>query len=376
MNRLSSMLRKTVSISLFVGLTTLIAEPYIAVRTGFKCSQCHVNRTGGGKRTDFGNVYSQYKLLMHSAQSITGPYSFDPKLNKSVSIGANFRIEQSYLEKYVTRPANVGDPIKTVPEYWSAGAFKEKNLYVDMDLIQDRFKLYLDQDMTSGTARELWSMISLPGNTYLKFGKMLLPYGYRLMDDEAFVRNTTGYTYNSTDLAYEFGIEPGPLSLVSNITQTQWVSVGSLVFKDIPVIRTVRVGGSYSRELKKWPTDKKGSYGVFAGTTLGMFTFLGERDYTKVRGVNKEDEINKIEDYFEVDFLPMQGLNFKATYESLWPDKKIAQAKNNQTRLTLGVEPFVVQYLQVGLYYRKNDWIPQSTSFNQDQIVGRLHVFF
>jgi hypothetical protein len=101
-----------------------------------------------------------------------------------------------------------------------------------------------------------------------------------------------------------------------------------------------------------------------------MFTFLGERDYTKV------DSINKIEDYFEVDFLPMQGLNFKATYESLWPDKNIAQAKNNQTRLTLGVEPFVVQYLQVGLYYRKNDWIPQSTSFNQDQIVGRLHVFF
>jgi hypothetical protein len=371
MNRLQSMTRRTFAISLILGFANLMAEPYIAVRTGFKCSQCHVNQTGGGKRTDFGAVYSQYKLLMGSAQSVAEAYSFNPKLNKSVSLGANFRIEQSYFQKYVTKPAAVGGVVKTVPGEWNAGGFTEKNIYVDVDLIKDRLKLYLDQDMSSGSARELWSMISLPGNTYFKFGKMLLPYGYRLMDDEAYVRKITGYTYTSSaPMAYEIGIEPGPLSLVSNITQTQWVSVGSLVFKDIPILRTVRIGGSYSRELQKHFKDKKGSYGVFGGTTLGMFTFLGERDYTKV------DSINKIEDYFEVDFLPMQGLNFKATYESLWPDKNIAQAKNNQTRLTLGVEPFVVQYLQVGLYYRKNDWIPQSTSFNQDQIVGRLHVFF
>jgi hypothetical protein len=30
----------------------------------------------------------------------------------------------------------------------------------------------------------------------------------------------------------------------------------------------------------------------------------------------------------------------------------------------------------VGLYYRKNDWIPQNPEKNQDEVVGRLHVFF
>ena len=45
-------------------------------------------------------------------------------------------------------------------------------------------------------------------------------------------------------------------------------------------------------------------------------------------------------------------------------------------RTVAGFEPFLTQYLQLGLYYRKNDWIPQNLAANQDEIFGRLHVFF
>src|SRR3569832_2177888 len=84
-----------IAFALIPCLATLAgAEPYIAVRTGFKCSQCHVNGTGGGKRTDYGNVYSQYKLLMATPLNDSLPYSFDPRLNKAISLGANYRVEQ------------------------------------------------------------------------------------------------------------------------------------------------------------------------------------------------------------------------------------------------------------------------------------------
>jgi hypothetical protein len=64
----------------------LSGEPYLSVRTGLKCSQCHVNKTGGGGRTDFGSIYAQTRLPMVQ-------FGFLKRsLNDFLSIGANFRV--------------------------------------------------------------------------------------------------------------------------------------------------------------------------------------------------------------------------------------------------------------------------------------------
>jgi hypothetical protein len=248
---------------------------------------------------------------------------------------------------------------------------RESNLYVNIELVKNFLNAYIDETIAGSVSnREFYGMVSLPGNSYLKFGNMLLPYGFRLMDDDAFVRNNTNYTYNRHDLGYEAGIEPGPFSLVANVTNDQLSGVGSVIIRNTPVIRTFRLGGSYGTGIRKKDRGKKQTYGVFGGFALGMFTVLAERDWIK------DDPVRSIADYAELDFLPMQGLNFKFVYEYLWPDRDVPVATNGRRRVSLGAEPFLTQFLQVGIYYRRNDWIPQNLAKNQDEIFGRLHVFF
>lgn len=346
-----------------LGASLASAEPYIAVRTGLKCSACHVNGTGGGKRTEYANAYSQYKLLMATPLNDSQAYSFDPKLNKSVSLGANFRVEQAHTTDYAYGTGKAKSTDEPV--------IRESNLYVHIELVKDFLSAYVDETVGSTVAnREFYGTVMPAPRTWFKFGNMLLPYGYRLMDDRAFVREKTNYTYNRTGLGYEAGWEPGPFSFVANLTGDNVSAVGSVVLQRTPIVRTVRLGGSYGGGIRKADRGKKQVYGAFGGFALGMFTVLAERDYIQ------DDTLHSVADYAELDFLPVQGANFKLTGEFLWPDTRVPRAQNGRVRTAIGFEPFLTQFLQLGLYYRRNEWIPQNLAANQDEIFGRLHVFF
>ena len=70
------------------------AEPYLAVRMGLKCTSCHVNPTGGGLRTEFGDVFSQTQLPAHPIRGDWGLWT--GHLTDWLRMGGNFRYDANF----------------------------------------------------------------------------------------------------------------------------------------------------------------------------------------------------------------------------------------------------------------------------------------
>lgn len=332
------------------------AEPYIAIRTGFKCAQCHVNRTGGGKRTDFGVIYSQTNLYMKIIRSSNRSSFFSGNLSESISVGANFRADDVSLFEF---ESSAGDTV----DFSNRTRISEANLYFQFDVIPDVLTFYVDQTFAPNSAnRELFGMIqNLPLNSYIKVGQMLLPYGLRLLDDDAFIRNETRYTYNRNGIGLEVGLEPGPFSIIANVNDNQFSFIGSTVY------RRFRVGASFGQNMRQ---SDDYVLGAFAGVNFGRFTLLGEGDF-----INKGD-IDRFVGLAELNFLIRRGFNFKFTYEFFDRNTDVSNDRDGQDRFTFGLEPFLTQFMQLGLFYRINRFVPQNVTQNQEQLIVQFHVFF
>ena len=74
------------------------AEPAFAVRTGYTCSQCHTNRTGGGLRTAFGSMYTQTILPARLLTFGDGGNLLPANPNARLGYGADARFQYLYLE--------------------------------------------------------------------------------------------------------------------------------------------------------------------------------------------------------------------------------------------------------------------------------------
>lgn len=344
-------------------------EPYLAVRTGQKCSACHVNRTGGGMRNDFGVVYAGATLPMTSEG-----FQFQNRaLNDFVRMGADFRLTASALLSDAT--ARDGAPRTSLN-------INRANLYIEAKLISDKLTLYLDETLAPGgaTSREFFALVDIPEiRGYAKVGSFFLPSGLRLLDDQEFIRELTGFTMLAPDQGVEVGIEPGRWSILASVTNGSRGAIESNDGKQFTgtaawVGRRFRLGASASRNTQEGlHTDVLGGFG---GVSVGNFSLLGEIDY--VQGASGEGpDVEQLVAYGEGNLLIRRGVNAKITYG--FHDRDLDRPEDERVRARFGLELFPFPYFQLsGFYVLRND-IPENLALalpQRDEILLELHLLF
>lgn len=335
------------------------AEPYLAQREGWKCSKCHVNRTGGGKRTTFG---WQYAVTQLAAAPWDGGRLIDPHFNDFVSVGANFRVSSTTA---------FADDVHNTFES------QEANLYLELQAAP-RLIAYADVSVAAGSveSREAFALLTLPRGMSLKAGYLLLPFGLRIWGDDEFTRRETGYNYAAPDLGLEVGVERGPVGVflaVSNgagggLDADNWKKAS---FLGEATWRRARVGlsGSWNRSA----TREVILGGLHVGLTLGRFVILAEGDVLETRFLEEDDAARSLLVYVEGDALLARGLNLKLGYGYHDPALDVSEDQRMSARATL--EWFPRPFVGASVSYHLRESVPQDEVGNADLVVGELHVF-
>lgn len=367
--------KAVLAMSAIVSLATpedVLAEPYIAVRTGLKCSACHVNRTGGGARNDFGAAWAQTTLPIKTLMPVRSR-----RLNDWTAIGFNVRAVGSAA---ISKPDSAPETPTTQME------ITEAQVQLEARFVPNILALYIDQTVGPDRAftREAFGLAEWRGKIpgYAKVGKFLLPYGWRLWDEESLIRTETGFLYGSPDIGFEVGIEPGPLSWSVAVTNgssgaPEGNSQKMLTSSAVVSWRRFRVGASASYNSS--PDSKTGIYGAYAGVNVGPVSLLGETDvifdsFTSEQTRDRDQFVA----YFEGDLLVRKGVNLKISHGFHEPtasirDEPVDTPEDERTRTRAGVEVFPVSFVQVSAYYTRLDNAGKDNDLDRISVEAHLH---
>ena len=362
-NRISSFL---FCLFLLTGLMTagddVYAEPYMAVQMGLKCSGCHVNPTGGGKRNEFGSIYGMTTLTRADVTEIWQ----GPRLNDYVSIGGDLRVNAVSND---------------IPNQDNTFVFETEEvlLYLEVQLLPDQLTFYVDQRLGPGgtSNREAYGLFWFRDKTlYAKAGRMFLPFGLRLEDDTAFVRQVSGINYNTPDDGVEVGVDYDRITV--NLAITNGTAGGSETDTGKQYSLSAgymednwRLGASYN--YNDVEDQDRTMAALFGGLRTGKIHWLMEWDYI-VDDVPAGDQLKQIAGIVEANAGFWKGTNIKLTYEFLDPDKNIDE--DERTRWSLVWEYFPIQFTQLSIGYRNNEGIPQNDQQNITEMFIQLHNYF
>jgi len=340
-----------------------LAEPYLAVETGLKCGACHVNPTGGGLRTAFGDTFAQFALpARHLA---TGADTWNGALGEFLRLGGDLRFDANATQ---------------VPHTQTLDQFEleQSRIYLAASPIPDRLLVYADEQIAPGGAlnREAYALYWSAGHDwYVKAGQMYLPFGWRLQDQSAFVLQASGINMTTPDRGVEVGWLGGPWDAqltVSNGTAAGTVTDSRKQYGgQLSFVRTLwRIGLAANYNDKS--AASRAAWGVFGGLRTGPVQWLAEADLIEDRG--QSPPLRTAATLLEANVRLAPGHNLKLTSEFLDPDRGIPN--NGETRWSLVYELTPIQFLQVRTGVRYGDGIPQDDAEHTRIYFLELHGFF
>lgn len=348
---------------------SLLAEPHLAVRTGHQCQACHVNQTGGGKRNAFGVYYEQEMLPDLELPSTDTFKMFDGRLHDAVWVGADLHVAN------LTRSSS--------DETTNSFETPEGNLYLDLILGPGPLRLYSDVSLAPGgtRARELFAMLGrIPGHLYVKAGRFFPPYGWRLYDDDAFIREETGFNFRSPDDGLEIGWQPGPLNASLAITNGNGGAPDDetnkrVSFNTLWATNRFQLGASGASNRQGDTSQRLG--GVMGGLKLHTrLTVLGELDFGRLENDAAGATTRQMLAYVQGDFWITGGLALRAAFDYSDPDS--SESGDESNRVTAGGEWFAVTAMKVRLLWSRTDRPPEIhgvTFRDERQVLLELHMF-
>ena len=339
------------------------AEPYLAVYKGMQCSGCHTHPAGGGKRNALGNAFAQTEM---PAKRIGEGDIWTGQLVSWLGVGGNLRAEYRYIDTPNQEEISRFDVVRGT-------------LYVEATVIPERLSVYFDQQVAPGGSlnREAYvTLKSQSGEWSLTAGQFFLPYGLRLQDDSAFVRQATGINFNNPDRGVQAAFETGAWSTVLSLTNGSGGASENDTGKQVSLVTNYvrsrwRAGLSFN--LNDSDAGDRQMQNVFFGLRTGPIAWLAEVDWINDE-IPASDDRDSLAGLIEGNWLFRSGHNLKVTYDYLDPDRDLDE--DHQVRYSVLWEYSPMQFLQSRVGVRVYDGVPQVDAQNRDEVFLELHGHF
>ena len=340
------------------------AEPYFAVQTGLKCSACHANPTGGGLRSTFGAVWGQTALPARMLGN-EGGAPWTGEISRYLAIGTNLRAEANWID---------------APNTTSASSLNvtTARLYVDLRAIPDRLSIYFDERLAPGSANNAEAYVRLWSKDhryYLKAGQMYLPYGLRLQDDSAFIREQTGISFATPDRGVEFGFDG--THWVAQFAVSNGTAGGPELDKGKQwSLRSEYVSSRWragaSLNVNDFDAGTRRMQNLYAGLRTGPVSWLTELDY--IADGSFATTRKQSAALLEANWNFRKGQNLKITAEHFDPNPDLG--RDQQTRLSVVWEYTPLPFVQLRAGLRNYDDSRSIAFLNQRVAFVQLHGYF